>query len=80
MNRDYSVDIAKGFGIFFVIGHCHIPIEKEIFVFHLPVFFFIAGFFFKMESYKTDTIILMVISLPLGIWIMKKCPTLFSYK
>ena len=53
MNRDYSVDIAKGVGILFVvIGHCHIPIEKEIFVFHLPVFFFIAGFFFRMESYK----------------------------
>lgn len=28
----------------------------------------------------TDTIILMVISLPLGIWIMKKCPTIFSYR
>lgn len=55
MNRDSCLDIMKGFGILAVIaGHCagmqaysNILTLKLIYSFHMPMFFIIAGFFYK---------------------------------
>lgn len=47
-NRDKSVDIAKGIGIVLVVwGHTFgaCPIYDEIHLFHMPLFFFVGGFF-----------------------------------
>ena len=54
-NRDNTFDVMKGIGILaMVIGHCPIPLffEKFIFVWHVPMFFMISGYFFKKESEK----------------------------
>ena len=53
MKRDVSVDIAKGLGIILVVwGHTFnaCPIRNWIFLFHMPLFFFVAGFFMKKEE------------------------------
>lgn len=47
------IDVAKGIGILLVIvGHCIFPLHVLIDVFHMPLFFFIAGITF---SHKSDT-------------------------
>lgn len=54
-NRDKSVDIAKGIGIILVVwGHTFgcCPVMKEIDFFHMPLFFFVAGFF--LPEYISD--------------------------
>lgn len=47
------IDMAKGYGIILVIVG-HIPIEKFlkhwIYSFHMPLFFFLAGYVFKKET------------------------------
>lgn len=45
------IDMAKGYGIFFVIiGHLYIPhISSLIYSFHMPLFFFLSGYLFKKE-------------------------------
>ena len=52
--RNDIVDIAKGIGIFLmVIGHTGIPLPLRIWIysFHMPLFFFISGFFYKRDKY-----------------------------
>ena len=53
-------DIAKGIAILSVIiGHTYpsdTPICKTVFLFHLPIFFFLAGYFMNFEKYKSDFI------------------------
>lgn len=51
--RDYSLDIAKGIGIIAVlIGHLSSIGRVWIFSFHMPLFFILAGYFFKPENLK----------------------------
>lgn len=48
------IDSAKGLGMLLVIfAHASIPhiIRKEIFTFHMPLFFFISGYVFNMGKY-----------------------------
>jgi len=52
MSRDITIDIAKGIGIILVvIGHVPVPYYKELYIgiymFHMPLFFFLSGCFFK---------------------------------
>ena len=55
MNRNNSVDIAKGIGIFLVIwSHTVCPIIPQLCLFHMPVFFMLSGYVFnRKESFKT---------------------------
>ena len=49
-NRNNYLSIAKGLGIIMmVMGHCGVPelICKYIYQFHMPLFFFCSGYFFK---------------------------------
>lgn len=59
-SRDYTIDIAKAIGIIFVvIGHCcavpnhggnviwQMYISDYIYTFHMPLFFFLSGYFFN---------------------------------
>lgn len=51
-NRDINIDLMKGIGIILMIyGHSHfIPIiGKWIYTFHMPLFFFLSGCFFKSQ-------------------------------
>lgn len=51
--RDESVDLAKGIGILFVIGgHCgYTPVLGiQPYSFHMPLFYFIAGFFLHFSE------------------------------
>ena len=49
--RDRSIDIAKGIGIILVVyGHLVNPIHREIFLFHMPLFFLLSGYFFSTEK------------------------------
>ena len=53
-----SIDIAKGITILLmVIGHCHLQPDFKylylwIFSFHMPLFFFLSGYFFRPRSNK----------------------------
>lgn len=51
-------DIAKGIAIILVVaGHSYPPaggICKFIFLFHMPIFFLLAGFFFNYDKYKDN--------------------------
>ncbi len=47
--RNNAIDIAKGFGIILmVIGHAEMPgiLNRSIYLFHMPLFFIAAGYFF----------------------------------
>lgn len=50
-SRDDMFDILKGIAIIFVImGHCgSSPLRAFIFSFHMPLFFFITGYFLKIR-------------------------------
>lgn len=49
MRANY-IDALKGLGIYLVIlGHIANPFNTLIYAFHMPLFFFIAGFFIKYE-------------------------------
>lgn len=54
--RDSTLDIAKGLGIFLVVlGHLTTfksPLYVGIYHFHMPLFFFISGMFFKYTTLK----------------------------
>ena len=54
--RDKTFDILKGLGIILVIvGHCDIGrLHPFIDSFHMPLFFFIAGFFLRKRSVIED--------------------------
>ena len=44
MERDIRIDILKGIGIILVVwGHATAILIKEICIFHMPLFFFLAG-------------------------------------
>lgn len=48
--RDYTISIVKSIGIIFmVIGHSGCPtcLHDYIYMFHMPLFFFCSGYFFK---------------------------------
>ena len=53
-SREIAFDIMKGIGILLVIvGHSTYPpgwIHTWIFSFHMPLFFLVAGYFFKQDS------------------------------
>ena len=53
--KDLTVNILKGIAILAVIfGHISSPLTEFIFSWHMPLFFFISGFFIKIdESVKT---------------------------
>lgn len=51
--RDRTIDILKGFGILTVVaGHCGFPLLlwADPYSFHMPLFFFISGFFLNLEK------------------------------
>ena len=53
--RDDTFDIIKGICILLmIVGHCSINaiLANVIYSFHMPVFFFIAGFFFKQYGLR----------------------------
>ena len=54
-NRDATFDVMKGIAILaMVIGHCQIPdlLGKFIFVWHMPLFFLVSGYFYKPKEEK----------------------------
>lgn len=55
--RDKSIDIAKGIGIILVVyAHLVCPIKQEIYLFHMPLFFLLSGYFFSVkDSLKKKT-------------------------
>jgi len=59
--RNNTVSIAKGLGIMLmVIGHsgCPMGLTYFIYFFHMPLFFFISGYFFNPESVDSKRIFL----------------------
>lgn len=60
IERNKSLDIAKAIGIILVvIGHSSSPIGNFIYLFHMPLFFFISGYFYK-EQYSNNIRTLIV--------------------
>jgi fucose 4-O-acetylase-like acetyltransferase len=54
--RNNVIDIAKGIGIILVVwGHTACPIRPYFYIFHIPLFFILSGYFFKKEDFKTFT-------------------------
>lgn len=55
MFRDQTIDVMKGIAILAMIaGHCFIPLVLHDFIYlwHMPLFFVVSGFFFRVKSYK----------------------------
>ena len=54
--RDELFDVLKGAAIFFmIIGHCKPgPLESFIYSFHMPLFFFVAGYFLKIRPFREE--------------------------
>lgn len=53
--RDYSIDVLRGIAIIFVIfGHVtrDMKMQEYIWVFHLPIFFFISGVLYNPVKYR----------------------------
>ena len=49
--RSPIVNFLKGFGIIFVVfGHIASPLTNFIFAWHMPLFFFVSGFYIKTEE------------------------------
>lgn len=61
MERNRSIDMAKGLGILLVIlGHVPtVPeeLKKVIYSFHIPLFFFISGYLYNSIKYNSFTLI-----------------------
>ena len=57
-NRVRYIDVAKGIAITCIIlGHLEIPqIVQIVFTFHVPIFFFITGYFIKRENSRKEYI------------------------
>lgn len=55
--RDSFIDVVKGWGILLVIwGHSSSFLFSEIYAFHMPLFFFLSGCFFKWTVSPADFI------------------------
>lgn len=56
LNRDKSIDIAKGIGILLVVlGHCPYvwnPVKQWLYSFHMPLFFMISGLLWDKASHE----------------------------
>lgn len=55
MYRDQTIDLMKGIAILAMIaGHCFIPLllHDFIYLWHMPLFFIVSGFFFRDKTYK----------------------------
>lgn len=49
--RYIEIDIVKGIGIILVVlGHLNVPFHNYIYSFHMPLFFFVSGFFFTEKN------------------------------
>lgn len=58
--RDVTMDICKGVGILLVVaGHAELPyqVAGRIYLFHLPLFFFISGYFMGRASGATSLVV-----------------------
>lgn len=54
MNRNNILDIVKAIGIILVvIGHSGSPIREQIYLFHVPMFFIIAGYVYNDKYSKS---------------------------
>lgn len=56
-NRLHGIDFVRGLGMILVIlGHCSIPdpFWKIIYMFHMPLFFFVSGLCHKWGGILTD--------------------------
>ena len=51
LQRDYW-NILKGIGAFCVVlGHCAMPVQNFVYLFHVPLFFFISGYMYNEQKY-----------------------------
>ncbi|MFT8316343.1 MAG: acyltransferase family protein [Clostridium sp.] len=52
-NKVEYMDIAKAYGIIAVVmGHCASPITAFVYLFHMPLFYFVSGYFYKDTNSK----------------------------
>lgn len=52
--RDRTLDSVRGYAmILMVLGHCGLPyvLRNPIYSFHMPLFFFITGWFFSLKPF-----------------------------
>lgn len=76
MRRQYW-DILKGLGIIaVVIGHSGSPLAPFVYMYHIALFFFISGFFYK-DIYSTDTTMYVAVKLKRLYWPFVKYNFLF---
>jgi len=63
LNRLDYIDIAKGLGILMVVlGHLGV-LQNYIYMFHMPLFFFISGFLFKEKIHDRKFVFTKIIQL-----------------
>ncbi|MBO4713005.1 MAG: acyltransferase family protein [Fibrobacter sp.] len=85
--RDETFDVLKGIAIILmIVGHCEIgPLRPFIFSFHMPLFFFVAGYFLKVRSLRDEfrlsvrRLILPYAFTALCICIIAVCEDLLNY-
>ena len=60
VSREYW-NVLKGVGIVFVVlGHMNTPFSNFIYLFHMPLFFFISGYLYNEEKYGDNSYALLV--------------------
>lgn len=77
MNRDNSSDIVKGIALYLVVlGHLVVSYGRSfiwIFSFHMPLFFFMSGYFFQPEKYSFGSFVkqkIKTILIPLFVFML----------
>ena len=54
-SRNVTIDALKGLGILLmIIGHSNLPFNLRglIFVFHMPLFFIVSGYLYKVRGFS----------------------------
>ncbi|HIY48208.1 MAG TPA: acyltransferase family protein [Candidatus Barnesiella excrementavium] len=78
--RDKSIDIAKGIGIILVVyGHLACPIKEEIYLFHMPLFFLLSGYFFSIKESLRDFLVKKTKALLLPFCLFYALSFIYSY-
>ena len=85
--RDETFDVLKGIAIILmIVGHCKIgPLKAFIFSFHMPLFFFIAGYFFLIRPLRKEIylnikrLIIPYIFIALCVCFCSLCEDVYNY-
>lgn len=58
-NKIAWIDMARGMGMILVmLGHSAFPLNRVIYVFHIPLFFFLSGYLYNESKYHNPSLLI----------------------